>query len=220
MDSSSNYKIIRKVIIKNKNNKIKNKNNKIKNLFDLIKLIKYKSIENLFNYLNQNNKKKLYEKLISILIKCYSNDLLFKNLKQDNLEKFFKSNAKIKNSILVFISSKYNNDNKDINNDKLEKLLININNYRKIYKKYDILLFVKNKEKINEVIRNSRNTKHDITNIIVNIMDYKDLKIYYCKLQNKLKNINLNISGEFNKIFINENCRDKILIKKFRDITI
>ena len=140
MDSSSNYKIIRKVIIKNKNNKIKNKNNKIKNLFDLIKLIKYKSIENLFNYLNQNNKKKLYEKLISILIKCYSNDLLFKNLKQDNLEKFFKSNAKIKNNILVFISSKYNNDNKDINNDKLEKLLININNYRKIYKKYDILL--------------------------------------------------------------------------------
>ena len=97
MDTSSDSKILGKVILKNRNKKIKY-------LFDIVKLIKYKSIEGLFDYLNQNNKKKLYEKIISILIKCYSNDLLYKKLNTNN---FFRNNAKIKNNILVFISSKY-----------------------------------------------------------------------------------------------------------------
>ena len=136
----------------------------------------------------------------------------------DNLEDYFKNNSKMKNNILVFISSKYNNNNININNitdDKIQEKIIRINKYKKFYKNYNILLFVKNKNKILEVIKNSKDTNYDITDIINNILDYNDFKKYYSKLQNELLNIDLNITGEFNKKFNNIN-----LIKKFEQITI
>ena len=209
----SNYKIVRKIILKKK------KKRNIKYLFDIVKLIKSKSIKGLFKYLdnNNNNKKDLYEKILSILIKCYSSDLLNMNI-NDNLEDYFKNNSKMKNNILVFISSKYNNNNININNitdDKIQEKILKINKYKKFYKNYNILLFVKNKNKILEVIKNSKDTNYDITDIIDNILDYNDFKKYYSKLQNELLNIDLNITGEFNKKFNNTN-----LIKKFERITI
>ena len=165
----SNYKIVRKVILKKK------KKRNIKYLFDIVKLIKSKSIEELFKYCNQNNKKDLYEKILSILIKCYSSDLLNMNI-NDNLEDYFKNNSKMKNNILVFISSKYNDINNDINNDIIDdtnndiiqQKIIRINKYKRFYKKYNIVLFVKNRNKILEVIKNSKNTNYDITDIILN----------------------------------------------------
>jgi hypothetical protein len=198
-------------------------------LYDLINLIKTKSIKDLFTYCeNDNEKGYLYEKIWDIIIKCgfhfqnptykhmNGNDLetmseindletYFKNTKTFRKKTGNSDNTIFLNNIKtwIFVSSKFYKDdcNKTIGDYDIERIITNINKHKEIYKKYEIWLFVKDKKKVNTIIEHTKDTDESIVECIKCVMDYNDLEKYYSQLQIKLQDIDLTITGEINKEF-------------------
>ena len=222
------------VFIKKILNKPKIDMNDIKTLYDLINLIKIKSIKDLFVYCeneNESYKGYLYENIWDIIIKCgfHFQKQTYKHTHSDDLEKmsvindletylkntktFSKKEGNSDNTIClnniktwIFVSSKFYKDNckNTIDDDYFERIITNINKHKEIYKKYEIMLFVKNKNKVNTIIEHTKDTDESIVECIKYVMDYNDLEKYYSQLQIKLQDIDLTVVGEINKAFNTE----------------
>lgn len=102
----------------------------------------------------------------------------------------------------IFISSKYylNDHKKLITNYDVQDLLgiTLVNQYK--YKEIDIYLLVNNKTSVKNVIKASQETNNYIKTNIHHIFGIIDLKIYFEKLQNAIKDISFN---EINSKFCN-----------------
>lgn len=219
----------------------------IDTLFDLLKLMKYKSIEELFKYCKiETERKDLYEKIWDIIIKCglYFPNTEYEHMNGNNLktmnaitdfETYLKntntfgktdSNSsnitlKDKSNTWIFVSSKFYKDDskKTIKHYDIKKIIKTLNKYKDIYTKYEIYLFVKDKQKVETIIETTEDTDESIRESIKCVMDYSDLEKYYSQLQTKLKDIDLTIEGEINKEFINK-IDDSSLIEKFKTVSI
>lgn len=232
------------------NNKIDSLNeseDNIDTLFDLLKVMKYKSINELFKYCKiETEIKDLYEKIWDIIIKCglyfpnteyehlNGNDLKTMNAITDfetylkNTNTFGKTESNSSNIILkdksntwIFVSSKFYKDDskKTIKHYDIKKIIKTLNKYKDIYTKYEIFLFVKDKQKVETIIENTEDTDESIRESIKCVMDYSDLEKYYLQLQTKLKDIDLTTEGEINREFINK-IDDSSLIEKFKTVSI
>lgn len=232
------------------NNKIDSLNeseDNIDTLFDLLKVMKYKSIDELFKYCKiETERKDLYEKIWDIIIKCglyfpnteyehmNGNDLKTMNAITDfetylkNTNTFGKTKSNSSNIILkdksntwIFVSSKFYKDDskKTIKHYDIKKIIKTLNKYKDIYTKYEIFLFVKDKQKVEKIIENTEDTEESIRESIKCVMDYSDLEKYYSQLQTKLKDIDLTTDGEINREFINK-IDESSLIEKFKTVSI
>ena len=232
------------------NNKIDSLNeseDNIDTLFNLLKVMKYKSIDELFKYCKiETERKDLYEKIWDIIIKCglyfpnteyehmNGNDLKTMNAITDfetylkNTNTFGKTESNSSNIILkdksntwIFVSSKFYKDDskKTIKHYDIKKIIKTLNKYKDIYTKYEIFLFVKDKQKVETIIENTEDTDESIRESIKCVMDYSDLEKYYLQLQTKLKDIDLTTEGEINREFINK-IEDSSLIEKFKTVSI
>ena len=219
----------------------------IDTLFNLLKVMKYKSIDELFKYCKiETERKDLYEKIWDIIIKCglyfpnteyehmNGNDLKTMNAITDfetylkNTNTFGKTESNSSNIILkdksntwIFVSSKFYKDDskKTIKHYDIKKIIKTLNKYKDIYTKYEIFLFVKDKQKVETIIENTEDTDESIRESIKCVMDYSDLEKYYLQLQTKLKDIDLTTEGEINREFINK-IDDSSLIEKFKTVSI
>ena len=219
----------------------------IDTLFDLLKVMKYKSIDELFKYCKiETERKDLYEKIWDIIIKCglyfpnteyehmNGNDLKTMNAITDfetylkNTNTFGKTKSNSSNIILkdksntwIFVSSKFYKDDskKTIKHYDIKKIIKTLNKYKDIYTKYEIFLFVKDKQKVETIIKNTEDTEESIRESIKCVIDYSDLEQYYSQLQTKLKDIDLTIEGEINREFINK-IDESSLIEKFKTVSI
>ena len=221
--------------------------NNIDTLFDLLKVMKYKSIDELFKYCKiETERKDLYEKIWDIIIKCglYFPNTEYEHMNGNNLktmnaitdfETYLKntntfgkteSNSsnitlKDKSNTWIFVSSKfYKDDSKNtIKHYDIKKIIKTLNKYKDIYTKYEIFLFVKDKQKVETIIETTEDTEESIRESIKCVMDYSDLELYYSQLQTKLKDIDLTTKGEINREFINK-IDASSLIEKFKTVSI
>ena len=232
------------------NNKIDSLNeseDNIDTLFDLLKVMKYKSIDELFKYCKiETERKDLYEKIWDIIIKCglYFPNTEYEHMNGNNLKTMnaitdfetylkntntfgkTKSNSsnitlKDKSNTWIFVSSKFYKDDskKTIKHYDIKKIINALNKYKDIYTKYEIYLFVKDKQKVETIIENTEDTDESIRESIKCVMDYSDLEKYYSQLQTKLKDIDLSIDGEINREFISKIDKSS-LIEKFKTVSI
>ena len=194
----------------------------------------------------QGEKGNLYEKIWDIIIKCGChpkfNNRVFRHMygninlgKMDiikDLEYYLKKNKTFSKNkggssditlqknddTWIFISSKlYKDDNNhSIKDYEVQDILKEINEYKHIYKKYEIWLVVNDKIKVQKIIKFSQHTNDTISKNINGILDLNDLKKYYLLLQKELQKINLNNKGELNNRFCNS--MEKLQLRFHQDL--
>jgi hypothetical protein len=91
----------------------------------------------------------------------------------------------------IFISSKFRLDDDNHNVDefdvsKIHTILLKSPNY---YKKYEIYLFVNDKQKVEKKIKKSHSTNKKIAEDMNNILDLTDLEFYYQHLKSAIQSI-------------------------------
>ena len=108
----------------------------------------------------------------------------------------------------IFISSKYYKDDttKSIKDYDVQDLLAITFTHQYKYKETKIYLLVKDKKKLENMIKDSQSTNYYIKNKIHTILDVNDLEVYFQNLQKAIKNISFN---EINSKF----CNTKIPLK-------
>tara|TARA_B110000967_G_C18896517_1_gene571073 strand:- start:371 stop:4549 length:4179 start_codon:yes stop_codon:yes gene_type:complete len=209
----------------------KNNDYKLINLVKSIKNSNLLNLMN--KYSEPSKKGYLYEKLWDIIIKCgyclHFNNSLFQHMdgninlgKMDtinDIEYYFMNNKtfsknkggssditlKKNDGTWIFISSKFYKDDNghSIKDYEIQDILKEIQEHKHYYKKYEIWLFVNDKNKVNKIIKTSHHTNDTISKNINGILDFKDLEKYYINLQKELHEINLDSKGELNNRFCN-----------------
>lgn len=183
---------------------------------------------------DDSKKGNLYEKIWDIVIKCgymyeLSNNYHYKgNInycdihKIDDVGKYItnlnvfskgdggSSDITLKNKkddTWIFISSKYfvNDSNKSVKDYDVQDIISVANTNKSIYQKYKIILLVKDKLKVRELIIRARKTNKYICQNISGIYDMNDLDECYKNLQKDLKICKI-------KTFINNFCIEKEIL--------
>jgi hypothetical protein len=174
------------------------------------KIITFHSIDDILNsYSTFSEKGLVFEKLFDIIIKfgfChkfnnYNYFHLVGNVNNSklkiltNFDKYLNQNIfngnssgcsditlihKITNKY-IFITSKYSNNNNNVDYYDVQNILAMINDNKHLYKKYDIYLLVKNKKKVLDKVDNANISSKYITKYmsINNIFDKDDLNKYF-----------------------------------------
>jgi len=111
----------------------------------------------------------------------------------------------------IFISSKFYQDKKNVNDYDVQDIVANAVNYDYIYKSYDIYLLVRNKNEVLKIIKNSNKSSEYLTNHMLEdkIIDIDDLEISFTSMKNYIE-----IYG-VESIFDNFNFKKQLLIPKF-----
>jgi hypothetical protein len=216
------------------------------NLYDLIKVIKTDTLDDILNrYKNKPSKRGyLFEHICSILIKsgfCYGNkdychmdgninlcnmnkiidlEYYFKNTKVFSKNKGGSSDITFRKSdgTWVFISCKFykNDKRKSIKDYDVQDILKEINEYRHIYEKYEIHLIVNNKKQVDKIIQSSQETNKTIVKNINSILGFKDVQKAFVKFQSDLQDVDLNMKNHFNNKFYN--IKERLILRFHQDL--
>ena len=113
----------------------------------------------------------------------------------------------------IFISSKYYSSDKSIDEYDIQNIIAMVDKNKLIYKDYEIFLVVKNKNKLLEKVKLSKETSDYITSYIKesNILDLNDLN-NYSNLPTNLKKLIFYLRGYNGDKIISENIKDKIKV--------
>ena len=118
----------------------------------------------------------------------------------------------------IFISCKYYKDDskKSIKDYDVQDILAQIQKYNHIYKKFEIWLFVNNKDKVKKKLNLSHRTTDTLSENIYGILDLGDLKKSYLKAQKELRDLDLDKKGVINKRFCNS--KEKLELRFHQDL--
>ena len=194
------------------------------------KIITFDSIDHILaTYSTQSEKGLVFEKLFDIIIKfgfCHKfNNYNYYHLignvnsaklkKLTSFDKYLNQNIFTGNSSgcsditllnkitnkYIFITCKYSNNSNNVDYYDIQNILAMINDNKHLYKKYNIYLLVKNKNKVLDKVSNASITSKYITKYmsVNNIFDKDDLNKYFLLFkQDIIKNIN----NDWNELYL------------------
>ena len=216
-------------------------------------IITFDNIDDILNtYTTSSEKGLIFERLFDIIIKFGFCDKIFnsdfyhlignvnnaKLKKLNNYDKYLNDTVLSSNSsgvsditlqnkndlTYIFISSKYSSNSKNnVNYYDIQNILAIINDNKHLYKKYDIFLVVKNKNKVLDKVKNANSSSAYITDYMTNenILDKDDLNKYFLLFK---QDIIINKNNNWNEIYlspkINLNLRfhQKVITNKTHDL--